>query len=98
MTPGRRLRYAEFAPRFVIVPEEIALWQPTIVDIGFGGGESVVAAATNRPDERILGVDVHEAGAARVLEYVAGARVADARGVLAEEGRGRDASPFTDGD
>ncbi len=84
MTPGRRLRYAEFAPRFVIVPEEIALWQPTIVDIGFGGGESVVAAATNRPDERILGVDVHEAGITHLLTDLAAAEIGNVRVVRSD--------------
>jgi tRNA (guanine-N7-)-methyltransferase len=79
MTPGRRVRYAEFAPRFVIVPEEIARWQPTIVDIGFGGGESVVAAATNWPDERILGVEVHEAGITHLLTDLAAAEIENVR-------------------
>ena len=79
MTPGRRVRYAEFAPRFVILPEEIALWQPTIVDIGFGGGESVVAAATNWPDERILGVEVHEAGITHLLTDLAAAEIGNVR-------------------
>jgi tRNA (guanine-N7-)-methyltransferase len=84
MTPGRRVRYAEFAPRFVIVPEEIALWQPTIVDIGFGGGESVVAAATNRPDERILGVEVHEAGITHLLTDLAAAEIENVRVVRSD--------------
>jgi tRNA (guanine-N7-)-methyltransferase len=79
MTPGRRLRYAEFAPRFVIVPQEIALWQPTIVDIGFGAGESIVAAATKWPAERILGVEVHEAGITHLLTDLAGAEIGNVR-------------------
>jgi tRNA (guanine-N7-)-methyltransferase len=84
MTPGRRLRYAEFAPRFVIVPEDIALWQPTIVDIGFGGGESVVAAAANGPDERILGVEVHEAGITHLLTDLATAGIGNVRVVRSD--------------
>jgi tRNA (guanine-N7-)-methyltransferase len=84
MTPGRRVRYAEFAPRFVIVPEEIARWQPTIVDIGFGGGESVVAAATNWPDERILGVEVHEAGITHLLTDLAAAEIENVRVVRSD--------------
>jgi tRNA (guanine-N7-)-methyltransferase len=84
MTPGRRIRYAEFSPRFVIVPEEIALWQPTIIDIGFGGGESVVAAATNRPDERILGVEVHEAGITHLLTDLAAAEIGNVRVVRSD--------------
>jgi tRNA G46 methylase TrmB len=84
MTPGRRLRYAEFAPRFVIVPEEIARWQPTIVDIGFGGGESIVAAATTRPHERILGVEVHEAGITHLLTDLAAAEIENVRVVRSD--------------
>jgi tRNA (guanine-N7-)-methyltransferase len=84
MTPGRRLRYAEFAPRFVIVPEEIALWQPTIIDIGFGGGESIVAAATKWPAERILGVEVHEAGITHLLTDLAGAEIGNVRVVRSD--------------
>jgi tRNA (guanine-N7-)-methyltransferase len=84
MTPGRRLRYAEFAPRFVIAPEEIASWQPTIVDIGFGGGESIVATATNRPDERVLGVEVHEAGITHLLTQLAAAEIGNVRVVRSD--------------
>jgi tRNA (guanine-N7-)-methyltransferase len=79
MTPGRKLRYAEFAPRFVIGTTDIAAWQPTIVDIGFGGGESVVATATERPNERILGVEVHEAGITHLLTDLAHADLTNAR-------------------
>jgi tRNA (guanine-N7-)-methyltransferase len=84
MTPGRRLRYAEFAPKFVIEPDDIAAWQPTIVDIGFGGGESVVATATNRPDERILGVEVHEAGITHLLTDLAAADITNVRVVRSD--------------
>jgi tRNA (guanine-N7-)-methyltransferase len=84
MTPGRRLRYAEFAPRFVITPAEIASWQPTILDIGFGGGESVVASATNWPAERILGVEVHEAGITHLLTDLAAAQIGNVRVVRSD--------------
>ncbi len=84
MTPGRRLRYAEFAPHFVVVPDDVARWRPTIVDIGFGGGESVVAAATNWPDERILGVEVHEAGITHLLTDLAAAEIGNVRVVRSD--------------
>jgi tRNA (guanine-N7-)-methyltransferase len=84
MTPGRRLRYAEFAPRFVIVHDDIASWQPTTVDIGFGGGESIVATATNRPNERILGVEVHEAGITHLLTDLASAGIGNVRVVRSD--------------
>jgi tRNA (guanine-N7-)-methyltransferase len=79
MTPSRQRRYAEFAPRFVIGPADIEAWQPTVLDIGFGGGESVVAAAIERPDERILGVEVHEAGITHLITDLAGADLTNVR-------------------
>jgi tRNA (guanine-N7-)-methyltransferase len=79
MTPSRKRRYDEFAPRFMIGIGDVATWQPTIVDIGFGGGESVVAAATERPNERILGVEVHEAGITHLLTDLAAAALTNVR-------------------
>jgi tRNA (guanine-N7-)-methyltransferase len=79
MTPSRKRRYEELAPRFMIDKADIAAWQPTIVDIGFGGGESVVAAATERPNERILGVEVHEAGITHLLTDLATANLTNVR-------------------
>lgn len=79
MTPGRKLRYAEFAPRFSIALEDIPRWAPTIVDIGFGGGESVVATATDLPGERVLGVEVHEAGITHLFTELAAADISNVR-------------------
>lgn len=41
-----------------------------VLDIGFGGGESVIALALDRPHESIIGVEVHTPGVARVLADV----------------------------
>lgn len=41
-----------------------------ILEIGFGGGESVAELALARPHESIIGVEVHTPGVARVLEDV----------------------------
>ena len=41
-----------------------------VLDIGFGGGEAVVAMAATRPGEAIVGVEVHTPGIALVLEAV----------------------------
>ena len=41
-----------------------------VLDIGFGGGESVVEMAAASPHEAIIGVEVHTPGVARVLEAV----------------------------
>jgi tRNA (guanine-N7-)-methyltransferase len=41
-----------------------------ILDIGFGGGEALIELAEIRPDECVIGVDVHTPGVAAVLEAV----------------------------
>ncbi|HEX3088401.1 MAG TPA: tRNA (guanine(46)-N(7))-methyltransferase TrmB [Ilumatobacteraceae bacterium] len=41
-----------------------------VLDIGFGGGEALVEVAEVRPDENVIGVDVHTPGVAAVLEAV----------------------------
>ena len=41
-----------------------------VLDIGFGGGEGLVEMAAVRPDECILGVEVHTPGVATVLDAV----------------------------
>lgn len=43
---------------------------PTLVDIGFGRGESLVAVALARPDWNILGVEVHKPGIAWALRSI----------------------------
>jgi tRNA (guanine-N7-)-methyltransferase len=79
MTPARKLRWAEFAPRFVISADGIVAWQPTVLDVGFGSGETVLAAAAARPNEHILGIEVHEAGITHLLTSLAAAEVSNVR-------------------
>jgi tRNA (guanine-N7-)-methyltransferase len=43
-----------------------------VLDIGFGGGEALIELAETRPDERIIGIDVHTPGIAAVLEAIEG--------------------------
>lgn len=43
---------------------------PFVLDIGFGGGEALVEVAAERPDECVLGVEVHTTGLASVLAAV----------------------------
>jgi tRNA (guanine-N7-)-methyltransferase len=44
--------------------------RPVVLDIGFGGGEGLVEMATARPDECVIGVEVHTPGVARVIEAI----------------------------
>lgn len=42
----------------------------TVLDIGFGGGEALIELAEMRPDEHVIGIDVHTPGIAAVLEAI----------------------------
>jgi tRNA (guanine-N7-)-methyltransferase len=41
-----------------------------VIDIGFGGGEALVEIAELRPDEHVIGIDVHTPGVAWVLAEI----------------------------
>lgn len=45
--------------------------QPVILEIGFGMGDSLLAMAQSNPQWNYLGVEVHEAGIARVVKMAA---------------------------
>jgi len=41
-----------------------------VLDIGFGAGEALIELAETRPDEHVVGVDVHTPGLAAVLDAI----------------------------
>lgn len=41
-----------------------------VLDVGFGGGQELIAMAIARPEESIIGVEVHTPGIARVLAAI----------------------------
>ena len=43
---------------------------PTVLEIGFGGGEATIELARARPDLDLIAVDVHTPGVGRVLEAI----------------------------
>jgi tRNA (guanine-N7-)-methyltransferase len=86
---GRGLDYVARSSRYEVDADSMAQWPPNLVEIGFGTGESVLAVAAERPELRILAVDIYERGAARLLRLLdegglANVRVSsqDARTVL----------------
>jgi len=78
LSPLRAEVYERAAPRHLLQVEgpllELATVFPglpdVVLDIGFGAGEGLVELAAVRPDEGLIGVEVHTPGVARVLEAI----------------------------
>jgi tRNA (guanine-N7-)-methyltransferase len=77
LPPARAERYARLAGRWSLAVEGEplsfgALFGPVdvVLDIGFGGGEGLIELAVARPDQAVIGVDVHTPGVANVLEAI----------------------------
>ena len=72
--------YRERSARWSLPAEGVFDWSevfPTqaapldvVFDIGFGGGEALIALAAQRATESIVGVEVHTTGVAHVLEAI----------------------------
>lgn len=61
---GPQLEFEEiFGPAFGAAAD-------IVLDIGFGGGEALIELAELRPNECVIGIDVHTPGVAAVLEAV----------------------------
>ncbi|HUR74764.1 MAG TPA: hypothetical protein VMZ00_10845 [Sporichthya sp.] len=74
MPEPHRARLAERAAALAFGdPATAAAWAPTVLDIGFGYGESLVAVGQARPADRVLGVDVHSPGQLRAMDALAAA-------------------------
>lgn len=78
LSPGRAAAFAAAAPKVLVEPahcSDLAALFPehrdVTLDIGFGGGEALVELAATRPDEAVLGVEVHTPGVARVVTAAA---------------------------
>ncbi|MEN9644275.1 MAG: tRNA ((7)-)-methyltransferase [Actinomycetota bacterium] len=73
---ARAEAYERDAPKYRLevtgpVLDLAALFGPdaaVVLDIGFGGGEGLVEMAAARPDECLIGVEVHTPGVAKVIE------------------------------
>lgn len=57
---------------------------PIVLDIGFGLGDSTFALAQARPHERVIGVEVHRPGVARLLALLDGAGLTNVRVACAD--------------
>ncbi len=80
MPEPHRARLAERAASLAFAdPAAAAAWVPTVLDIGFGYGESLVAVGLTRSGDRVLGVDVHSPGQLRAMDAVAAAGLENVR-------------------
>ena len=81
MTPSQQRAFTENWPRFgLALPNEVAPldWPevfnrqaPLVLEIGFGMGEALLAAAKAHPENNYIGVEVHPPGVGRVLNQAA---------------------------
>ena len=72
---------AELGRRFVT---DLTDWTPTILDVGFGSGESLGWLAAAHPVDRILGIEVHDPGIAVAVDLLAAHKVANVRVIRAD--------------
>lgn len=79
LPPSRVAAYERHAPKWSLAsvgaPLDFAalFGRPSpdvVLDIGFGGGEGLIEMAAARPDECIVGAEVHTPGVARVLDAI----------------------------
>jgi len=79
LSPARDERYRTLLPTWTLpegddVLDLAALFgrpaPDVVLDIGFGGGEGLVELAAVRPDECVIGVEVHTPGVAHVLDAI----------------------------
>ncbi|MFK8027210.1 MAG: tRNA (guanosine(46)-N7)-methyltransferase TrmB [Gammaproteobacteria bacterium] len=78
-TSGQKKALTELWPKYGIPDDDIDKvipndWftkpQPTILDIGFGSGDSLISLAQQRPDFNFIGVEVYRPGIGAVLQKI----------------------------
>jgi tRNA (guanine-N7-)-methyltransferase len=92
MTAAQRRALEELWPRYgaALSPEPIDLVQcfgraaPVILEIGFGNGDALVAAAAAHPERNFLGVEVHRPGVGSLLLKLHAAGLANVRVINAD--------------
>ncbi len=60
----------EYGPRLLDLPAAFGRVAPTILEIGFGMGETTEQIALARPDDNFLGVEVFNAGVGALLKRI----------------------------
>jgi tRNA (guanine-N7-)-methyltransferase len=87
LTPGQERALAESWPRYGLdylgTPRDLdhafGRSAPKILEIGFGNGEALLAAAQSDPDRDYLGIEVHRPGVGRLLLNASKAAISNLR-------------------
>lgn len=86
-SPAQQRAYETLLPRFGIafadapldLPHVFGRTAPTIVEIGFGMGETTAAIAKARPDHNFLAIEVHTPGVGGLLRLIEEQQLANVR-------------------
>jgi len=78
LSPSRQAVLDEHGPQWLLAltGDTLVFTRPTVLEIGIGGGEALLAMAAADPDTDVIGVDVHTPGIAAVVQAI----VAERRG------------------
>jgi tRNA (guanine-N7-)-methyltransferase len=76
MTEGQKRAIDDLWPRYGLdytgavrdLPAAFGDTHPVVLEIGFGNGEALFAAATSDPGRNYIGIEVHEPGVGRLLK------------------------------
>ncbi|HUC32930.1 MAG TPA: tRNA (guanosine(46)-N7)-methyltransferase TrmB [Ilumatobacteraceae bacterium] len=78
LSPAQQEAFDRDAPRWSIDERgpllDLAVVFPdhsdVVLDVGFGAGEALIALAASRPDQAVIGVEIHTPGLARVVQAI----------------------------
>jgi tRNA (guanine-N7-)-methyltransferase len=87
ITPGQRAAYEnllpvwgiDYRPALVDLSKAFGRAAPTVLEIGFGMGETTAIIAQGRPELNFLGVEVFTAGVGSLLKRIEADRIANLR-------------------
>ena len=92
ITPAQRHALEELWPRYGVAidnePIELARifgrHAPVILEIGYGNGEALAAAAAGHPENNYLGIEVHRPGVGSLLRRLQAQKLSNVRVILAD--------------